>query len=80
VLPEADPRLLARAVLGLNLSVWHWFRPRGDMPIAQVADFYVRRQLAVLGLSPELADQVGGATEEAPDQQATRRSAGKKKR
>jgi AcrR family transcriptional regulator len=56
LLPEADPRLLARAVLGLNLSVWHWYRPRGTVGLEEVADFFVRRQLAVLGLSPELAD------------------------
>ena len=56
LLPEADPRLLARAVLGLNLSVWHWYRPRGTVSLVEVADFFLRRQLAVLGLSPQLAD------------------------
>ncbi len=55
-LPQADPRLLARAVLGLNLSVWHWYRPRGTMSLEEIADFFVRRQLTVLGLSPALAD------------------------
>ena len=55
-LPEADPRLLARAVLGLNLSVWHWYRPRGTMSLEEIADFFVRRQLTVLGLPPALAD------------------------
>lgn len=29
VVPEADPRLLTRAVLGLHNSVWHWYRPDG---------------------------------------------------
>ena len=28
-IPEADPRLLARAILGLYNSVFHWYRPRG---------------------------------------------------
>ena len=55
-IPEADPRLLTRAVLGLHNSVWHWYRPRGPLPLAEVGDFYVRRCLAVLGLPPELAD------------------------
>jgi len=55
-LPQADPRLLARAVLGLNLSVWHWYRPRGTVSLQEVADFFVRRQLTVLGLPPALAD------------------------
>jgi AcrR family transcriptional regulator len=56
VLPDADPRLLTRAVLGLYNSIWHWYRPRGTTSLAEVADFYLRRQLAVLGLAPELAD------------------------
>jgi AcrR family transcriptional regulator len=55
-LRKADPRLLARATLGLYNSIWHWYRPRGTMPLAEVGDFFLRRQLAVLGLSPELAD------------------------
>jgi TetR/AcrR family transcriptional regulator, cholesterol catabolism regulator len=58
LLPEADPRLLARAVLGLNLSVWHWYRPGGTTALGEVEDFFVRCQLAVLGLSPELADRL----------------------
>src|SRR5215218_4955137 len=49
-IPEADPRLLTRAVLGLHNSVWHWYRPGGDLTLAQVADFFVARCLAVLGL------------------------------
>jgi AcrR family transcriptional regulator len=57
VLPEAEPRLLTRAVLGLYNSIWHWYRPRGTMPLTEVADFFVRRQLSVLGLPPKLADR-----------------------
>jgi AcrR family transcriptional regulator len=49
-IPEADPRLLARAVLGLYNSVFHWYRPRAGLPLADVADFYVPRCLAVAGL------------------------------
>jgi hypothetical protein len=41
--------------------VWHWYRPGGTVRLADVADFFVRRQLAVLGLSPDLADEVSGA-------------------
>src|SRR3954454_1150999 len=48
--PEADPRLLTRAVLGLHNSVWHWYRPGGDLTLPQVADFFVARCLAILGL------------------------------
>lgn len=50
VLVEADPRLLTRAVLGLHNSVWHWYRPGGDLALSDVSDFYVQRSLAVLGL------------------------------
>ena len=49
-IPEADPRMLARAILGLYNSVFHWYRPGGDLALADVADFYVRRCLAVAGL------------------------------
>jgi AcrR family transcriptional regulator len=57
VLPEADPRLLTRAVLGLYNSVWQWYRPGGAISLDNVSDFFVRRQLEVLGLPPELADE-----------------------
>ena len=62
LLPEANPRLLTRAVLGLNNSVWHWYRPRGSTSLEDIAEFFVRRQLAVLGLSPELADKYQAGT------------------
>jgi hypothetical protein len=60
VIPEADPRLLTRAVLGLHNSVWHWYRPGGTLPLDKVSDFYVPRCLAVLGLPPELAETTDG--------------------
>jgi TetR/AcrR family transcriptional regulator, cholesterol catabolism regulator len=55
--PESDARLLTRAVLGLYNSIWHWYRPRGTMGLDEVADFYIRRQLALLSLPPKLADR-----------------------
>jgi TetR/AcrR family transcriptional regulator, cholesterol catabolism regulator len=54
-IPEADPRLLTRAVLGLHNSVWHWYRADGDLSLADVADFFVDRCLAVLGLPASAA-------------------------
>jgi AcrR family transcriptional regulator len=57
ILPEGDPRLLTRAVLGLYNSVWHWYRPGGTLTVPEVGRFIVSRQLAVLGVSPELAEQ-----------------------
>ena len=56
ILPEADPRLLTRALLGLYNSIWNWYRPRGQVGLDEVAEFFICRQLAVLGLPPELAD------------------------
>jgi TetR/AcrR family transcriptional regulator, cholesterol catabolism regulator len=52
-IPDADPRLLTRAVLGLHNSVWHWYRPGGDVGLAEVGEFFVERCLAVLGVAPE---------------------------
>jgi AcrR family transcriptional regulator len=49
-IPQTDPRLLARAILGLCNSVWHWYRPRGNLSLAEVGNFYVGRCLAVAGL------------------------------
>jgi TetR/AcrR family transcriptional regulator, cholesterol catabolism regulator len=57
LLPESDPRLLTRAVLGLYNSVWHWYRPGGTLTLPEVGRFYVARQLAILGCSPDLADE-----------------------
>jgi AcrR family transcriptional regulator len=56
LLPEADPRLLTRALLGLYNSIWHWYRPRGEVSLDEVTEMFLRRQLAVLGLPLELAD------------------------
>jgi AcrR family transcriptional regulator len=56
-IPESNPRLLTRAVLGLYNSVWHWYRPGNELTLADVGRFIVARQLAVLGAAPELAEQ-----------------------
>jgi TetR/AcrR family transcriptional regulator, cholesterol catabolism regulator len=52
-IPQADPRLLARAILGLYNSVWHWYRPRGNLSLPEVRDFFVGRCLAVAGVPAE---------------------------
>jgi TetR/AcrR family transcriptional regulator, cholesterol catabolism regulator len=50
-IPQTDPRLLARAILGLYNSVWHWYRPRGgNLSVDQLREFFVGRCLAVAGL------------------------------
>jgi TetR/AcrR family transcriptional regulator, cholesterol catabolism regulator len=55
LIPEADPAMLARAVLGLNTSVFHWYRPGGTISLQDVADFFVNRQLAVINVSTSAA-------------------------
>jgi TetR/AcrR family transcriptional regulator, cholesterol catabolism regulator len=57
LVPETDPRLLARGVLGLYSSVWQWYRPRAAISLDEVAAFFVPRQLALLGLPPEVAGE-----------------------
>jgi TetR/AcrR family transcriptional regulator, cholesterol catabolism regulator len=49
-IPTVDPDLLARAVIGMHNSVWHWYRPEGRLTMSEVADFYVPRILAAAGL------------------------------
>jgi TetR/AcrR family transcriptional regulator, cholesterol catabolism regulator len=49
-IPMVDPDLLARAVIGMHNSVWHWYRPEGRLTLPEVADFYVPRMLGLAGL------------------------------
>jgi AcrR family transcriptional regulator len=51
-IPETDPRLLTRAVLGLYNSIWHWYRPNGIIALRRVADYYTELALAMIGLPP----------------------------
>jgi AcrR family transcriptional regulator len=67
-IPPDDPRLLARAVLGTYNSIWSWYRPNGIVSLERVAEFFVRRILAMLGVP--LPDQpsvraAGGTTSSA---------------
>jgi hypothetical protein len=55
LIPEGDPRLLTRAVLGLYTSIWHWYRPGGALTLADIGRFYVGKQLSLLGADPALA-------------------------
>ncbi len=50
LIPEANPQLLSRAVIGLQHSVWIWYRPGGMLSLREVADFYVPRHLEMIGL------------------------------
>ena len=55
LLPDRDPQLLARAVIGLYNSVWVWYRPGGSLELADVGRFFVGRQLELLGCEPDTA-------------------------
>jgi AcrR family transcriptional regulator len=54
-IPENDPQLLTRALLGLYNSVWHWYRPGGTLALQDLSRFFVGRQLALVGADPKLA-------------------------
>ena len=58
---ESDPRLLARAVLGLYNSIWHWYRPEGIIPLEVVATFYRTKLLGVIGAEPPLSEGLRAA-------------------
>ena len=54
-IPERDPRMLARAMLGLYNSIWHWYRPDQTLLLPTLAHFFTARMLAVAGMMPETA-------------------------
>ena len=51
-IPESDPRLMTRAILGLYNSIWHWYRPNGVVALDRVAAFFTARSRALLGIAP----------------------------
>lgn len=57
-IPDGDPRLLTRAILGLYNSIWHWYRPNGTVALHRAAEFYVGRILAMVGIAPETAQSI----------------------
>ncbi len=52
-IPERDPRMLARAMLGLYNSIWHWYRPDQTLLLPTIAEFFGARMLAVAGVPPD---------------------------
>jgi AcrR family transcriptional regulator len=57
-IPDSDPRLLTRAILGLYNSIWHWYRPNGTVALHRAAEFYIARTLALAGVAPEVAESM----------------------
>ena len=51
-IPEADPRLLTHAVLGLYNSIWSWYRPGGTLALARVAEYFTQLTLTMVGVAP----------------------------
>jgi hypothetical protein len=69
---------VARAILGLYNSIWHWYRPRGNLSLDEVRDFYVQRCLAVAGIravEPAPAKGSGPAKRAAPQRRQARKAA-----
>jgi TetR/AcrR family transcriptional regulator, cholesterol catabolism regulator len=58
---ESDPRLLARAVLGLYNSIWGWYRPHGVIGLDVVSAFYRARLLELIGVDPGVDDALHAA-------------------
>jgi AcrR family transcriptional regulator len=54
-IPPRDPRMLARAILGLYNSIWHWYRPDQTLLLPTLARFFTARMLAVAGAPAEIA-------------------------
>jgi TetR/AcrR family transcriptional regulator, cholesterol catabolism regulator len=52
-IPEREPRMLARAILGLYNSIWHWYRPDQTLLLPILAEFFTARMLAVAGVPPD---------------------------
>jgi AcrR family transcriptional regulator len=51
-IPEHDPRMLTRAILGLYNSIWQWYRPNGAIALDRVAEFFSNRTLDMMGIAP----------------------------
>jgi TetR/AcrR family transcriptional regulator, cholesterol catabolism regulator len=58
-IPEHDPRMLTRAILGLYNSIWQWYRPNGAIALDRVADFFCDRTRAMMDMAP--GESLGGA-------------------
>ena len=52
-IPDRDPRMLARAILGLYNSIWHWYRPDQTLLLPTIAEFLSARMLAVAGVKTD---------------------------
>ena len=65
-IPADEPRLLARAVMGSYNSIWQWYRPNGAVALNRVAEFFIDRILAMIGVEPEARPGAGEPGDQAP--------------
>ena len=65
-IPTDDPRMLARAVLGIYNSIWQWYRPHGTVGLHRVAVFFSDRILAMIGVDAATAADADGQPDQAP--------------
>ncbi len=56
-IPDTDPRLLTRAVLGLYNSIWNWYRPHGIVALTDVAEYFTQLTLTMVGVAPGAAER-----------------------
>ena len=52
-IPDSDPRLFTRAVLGLYNSIRHWYRPNGIVALTRIGEHFTGLALAMVGVPPE---------------------------
>jgi TetR/AcrR family transcriptional regulator, cholesterol catabolism regulator len=65
-IPADDERMLARAVLGTYNSIWQWYRPHGAVALHRVAEFFIDRILAMIGIAPGTAGDAGEQDDQLP--------------
>jgi AcrR family transcriptional regulator len=56
-----EPRLTARAVLGIYNSIWLWYRPAGRVDLERIASFFSERIFALLGVERDVDDGLKAA-------------------
>ena len=56
-----EPRLTARAVLGIYNSIWLWYRPAGSVDLDRIAGFFSERIFALLGVERDADDGLQAA-------------------
>jgi AcrR family transcriptional regulator len=56
-----EPRLTARAVLGIYNSIWLWYRPAGRVDLDRIASFFSERIFALLGVDRDADDGLKAA-------------------